>query len=136
MLFTHLSFIWVLAILVGTFFIKNFIVDTVMNTTWAQQFVANRGWAALLNITSGLHIAITFAILFFFTSNFYAGVLAVASGMLEYGYGYWESKHRLPNLTTAKVLQGISYIRTLKSLSYTGILGYAIQFLVSTHLLK
>jgi hypothetical protein len=132
MLFSHLSFFWCIAVLIGAFFLQNYLVTLVMNSTWAQTKITAKGWAGLLNVTSALHAILMFGILLLCIGLTWAAIVAVAFGIAEYIFGYWEAKNRLPTLTTAKVLSAVNLITTVKSISYTGIfatlLQYAIQY--------
>lgn len=130
MLFSQLGGVWSIALLVIAFFAKNFVVNMIMNSAWAQTYVANKGWAALLNITSSLHAALSFAVLFFCVDYKEAVVLAIVIGVFEYLFGYWESRHRLPSITQVKMLSALNFISTLKSVGYTGILSSVIAYFV------
>lgn len=128
-LLSSLPFVFLLGAFVAAFFLKNYLVSLVLNSAYGEKAIAGKGWAGLLNITSALHAVLSFIILFvFFANTWWSLVLAVVIGILEYLFGWWEVHHRLPSITTAKVLQAISLISTLKSFSYIGILTTALQY--------
>jgi hypothetical protein len=128
-LLSSLPFILLLATFVAAFFLKNFLVNLVLNSSWAEKETTGKGWAGVLNITSALHAILAFAILFVFFANFWWSViLAAIVGVIEYLFGWWEVHHRLPQVTSTKLLQAISLISTLKSFSYIGVLTSILQF--------
>jgi len=128
-LLSSLPFIWLLGAFIAAFFLKNYLVNLVLNSSWAEKETTGKGWAGVLNITAALHAILAFVILFvFFASTWWSLILAVIIGVIEYLFGWWEVHHRLPTVTQAKLLQAISLISTLKSFSYIGVLSSILQF--------
>lgn len=130
-LFNHMG-LWGIAItMMLAFIVKYFAVEYILRTKSVETMTAQKGWAGILNITTGIHAALTYVILFPFTDHYAAVFLMIAAAVIEYVLGYWRAKHRLPSVTQQKLLQVYNATGLLQKLGYGGITALALKYFSS-----
>lgn len=130
-LFNHMGLGGIAITMMIAFIIKYFAVEYILRTKSVEAMTAQKGWAGILNITTGIHAVLTYVILFPFTDHYAAIFLMIFATVMEYILGYWRAKHRLPSVTQQKLLQIYNATGLFQKLGYGGITAVALKYFSS-----